>query len=68
MVNDAEKPENEVSEAICDAEVAYQVYYESKYYQYIAKFECQLENSKCCSKTPKMKKHSKYIYSNGNPD
>ena len=46
-----------VSDAICDAEVAYQVFYESKYYVYnIAKFTCQLENSKCCSETLKMKK------------
>ena len=60
MVNDSEKPEKDpislVSEAICEAEVAYQVYYESKYYQYIAKFECQLGNSKCYSKTLKIKK------------
>ena len=49
-------PVSLVSEAICDAEVAYQVFSESKYYQYIAKFACQLGNSKCCSKTLKMKK------------
>ena len=44
MVNGAEKPEKDpislVSEAICEAEVAYQVFSESKYYQYIAKFAC----------------------------
>ena len=51
MVNDAEKPEKDpfslVSEAICDAEMAYQVFSAR-----------QLGNSKCCSKTLEMKKPS----------
>ena len=38
--------------------LVYQVFSKSKYYQYIQKFECQLGNSKCCSKTLKMKKPS----------
>ena len=52
------RQESLVSEAICDAEVAYQVFSESKYYQYIPKFACQLGNGKYCSKTMKMKKPS----------